>query len=155
MSQENLNTLIAALMPVVVTLIGLLTFTLRQQVEVKTAAIKHEELRKWVTTLVTSAEQQFADWGSDETKLSYATEQTLVFVQSLGLTLSREQVRALIESAVRAMTVQEKATVTLSAGTTAGGTTTSEASITTTPEDTAVTLSPYSVLRGVGGDGKP
>lgn len=117
MNQEQIMDILApiitALAPVLTALVGWLILTLRKQVEVKTAAIKHEELRKWVTTLVMSAEQQFATIGKDEEKLAYATEETLLFVQSLGLTLTREQVRALIEAAVHAMTIEEAAATSI------------------------------------------
>lgn len=120
MNQQLLDTLVTILAPLLTALVGWLILALRQQAAVKTAVIKHEELRRWVTTLVTSAEQQFKDLGSNKAKLDYATEETKAFVQSLGLTLTEGQVRALIESAVRAMTapLPTAGTVTIEVATT-------------------------------------
>lgn len=104
MNQETINTILGIVLPVVTALLGLLVAAGRQYLHTKIAAVQHDQLRAWIYDLVLSAEQQFAGIGSDDIKLNYVTEQAWAFVQSLGLTLTRDQVRALIEAAVRAMT---------------------------------------------------
>lgn len=133
MSQELIDALVAIATVTIPIVLAYLLPPLRQYLQAKLAAVQHEELRKHITGLVMSAEQIFKDASQNPAKLDYVTDQAWPYVQSLGLTLTREQVRALIEAAVHAMSVQEAATITLpppAVGST--GTTSTQATITST-----------------------
>lgn len=104
MNQQLTDALVALAALVIPALVTALIPPLRQYLQARIAAVRHEQLRAWIFDLVLSAEQQFAGAASDEMKLHYVTEQAWLYMQSLGLSLTRMQIRALIEAAVRAMT---------------------------------------------------
>lgn len=131
MSQEQLwELLLPILSTAVASGLTYLGYIIAKFISMKMAAHQHEELRKRISDLVLAAEQM---GGTPEFKFDYVLSNALVFVQQLGLTLTQDQVKTLIEAAVKLMSIQEAATITLPApAVSPNGTTTTEATITST-----------------------
>lgn len=96
---EWLTDLLNAVVPIVATIA--LPLVLRY-VATKMQAERFAMLRQFVQDLVPAIEQQM-EGEAGETKLAYATSVAHRYAQQIGLSLTEEQIRTLIEAAVHGL----------------------------------------------------